>query len=120
LQDSLQSAINSVGVDVDSISRTTNLVNKTASEGATAAQPFISKALTFLTTTEPVSDTAQLLQRFGLLSAREDRHPALTQLAKPEVHSSRQLLLIADSSCLPADPHRHTVCHLFDQQFDCV
>jgi diacylglycerol kinase len=55
LQESLQSAINSVGVDVDSISRTTNVVTKTATDGATAAQPFISKALTFLTTTEPVS-----------------------------------------------------------------
>jgi hypothetical protein len=56
LQDSLQSAINSVGVDVDSISRTTNVVTKTATEGATAAQPFVSKAITFLTTTEPVSN----------------------------------------------------------------
>lgn len=61
VKDSLQSAINSVGVDVDSISRTTNVVTKTATEGATAAQPFISKALTFLTTTEPV-----LLAEYGL------------------------------------------------------
>ncbi|KAF6254588.1 hypothetical protein COO60DRAFT_1703264 [Scenedesmus sp. NREL 46B-D3] len=61
VKDSLQSAINSVGVDVESFSRTSETVTKTANEGATAAQPFISKALTFLTTTDPV-----LLAEYGL------------------------------------------------------
>jgi hypothetical protein len=54
LQESLTSAVNATGVDVNSLSRTTAVVSKTATEGVTAAQPFVSKAITFLTTTEPV------------------------------------------------------------------
>lgn len=55
LQDTVQSAFKSTGVDVDTITKTTNVVTKTATEGVTAAKPFLSQAVTFLTTTEPVS-----------------------------------------------------------------
>jgi hypothetical protein len=54
LQDTVQSAFKSTGVDVDSFSKTTSVVSKTASEGVTAAKPLLSQAITFLTTTEPV------------------------------------------------------------------
>lgn len=53
-QESLSSAIKTAGVDVGSLQRTTSVVTKTATESAAAAQPFISKAVTFLTTTDPV------------------------------------------------------------------
>lgn len=54
-QDTVQSAFKSTGVDVSSISKTTSVVTKTANEGVSAAKPFLSQAVTFLTTTEPVS-----------------------------------------------------------------
>lgn len=55
LQDTVQSAFKSTGVDVDSISKTTSVVTKTANEGVTAAKPLVSQAINFLTTTDPVS-----------------------------------------------------------------
>lgn len=61
VQDTVQSAFKSTGVDVDSISKTTSVVTKTAEEGVTAAKPFLSQAINFLTTTEPV-----LLAEYGL------------------------------------------------------
>eukprot|EP00775_Hariotina_reticulata_P005852 gene5852-6093_t len=61
VKESLTSAVNASGVDVNSLSRTTAVVSKTATEGVTAAQPFVSKAITFLTTTEPV-----VLAEYGL------------------------------------------------------
>lgn len=51
----MQSAFKSTGVDVDSISKTTSVVTKTANEGVTAAKPLLSQAINFITTTEPVS-----------------------------------------------------------------
>jgi hypothetical protein len=64
--------IKGAGVDVDSISRTTTTVVKTATEGANAATPFLTKAVNFLTTTEPV-----LLAEYGLAAV------ALYYLAPP-------------------------------------
>jgi len=61
VQDTVQSAFKSTGVDVDSFSKTTSVVTKTASEGVTAAKPLLSQAITFLTTTEPV-----VLAEYGL------------------------------------------------------
>lgn len=60
MQDTVQSAFRSTGVDVSSISKTTGIVTKTAEEGVTAAKPFLSQAITFLTTTEPVSVSVAL------------------------------------------------------------
>eukprot|EP00878_Enallax_costatus_P000403 GHUV01000492.1.p1 GENE.GHUV01000492.1~~GHUV01000492.1.p1 ORF type:complete len:402 (+),score=171.48 GHUV01000492.1:78-1283(+) len=61
VKDSLSSAFTATGVDVNSITRTTNVVSKTATEGVEAAQPFLSKAINFITTTEPV-----VLAEYGL------------------------------------------------------
>lgn len=61
VQDTVQSAFKSTGVDVDSFSKTTSVVTKTAEEGVTAAKPFLSQAINFLTTTDPV-----LLAEYGL------------------------------------------------------
>jgi rhodanese-related sulfurtransferase len=61
VKDSLSSAFTATGVDVDSIQRTTDVVQKTATEGVSAAQPFLSKFITFITTTEPV-----ILAEYGL------------------------------------------------------
>lgn len=55
VQESLSSAFTATGVDVNSIQRTTDVVQKTATEGVSAAQPFLSQFITFITTTEPVS-----------------------------------------------------------------
>jgi hypothetical protein len=42
-QDTLTGAIKSTGVDLDTVSKTTSTVAKTAADGATAAQPLLSK-----------------------------------------------------------------------------
>lgn len=55
MQDTVQSAFKSTGVDINSITKTTSVVTKTAEEGVTAAKPLLSQAANFLTTTEPVS-----------------------------------------------------------------
>lgn len=55
MQDTVQSAFKSTGVDVNSITKTTSVVTKTAEEGVTAAKPLLAQAVNFLTTTEPVS-----------------------------------------------------------------
>jgi len=61
LQDTFDSALKSTGVDVNSLSKTTTAVTQTANEGVSVAKPFLSQAITFLTTTEPVSSC--VLQR---------------------------------------------------------
>jgi hypothetical protein len=59
LQDTLGSAVKASGVDVDNLSRTTAAVTRTAEEGVTAAKPFLTQAVSFLTTTDPVSELTQ-------------------------------------------------------------
>jgi hypothetical protein len=54
-QDTLGSTLKATGVDLDSLSKTTAAVTKTANEGVTVAKPLLSQAYSFLTTTEPVS-----------------------------------------------------------------
>jgi len=61
VKDTLDSALKSTGVDVNSLSKTTTVVTQTANEGVSVAKPFLSQAITFLTTTEPV-----VLAEYGL------------------------------------------------------
>lgn len=68
LQDTLDSALKSTGVDVNSLSKTTTAVTQTANEGVSVAKPFLSQAITFLTTTEPVSSCVFCSSSTGLPS----------------------------------------------------
>eukprot|EP00877_Chromochloris_zofingiensis_P012145 jgi/Chrzof1/7184/Cz02g14020.t1 len=61
MQETLSSTIRATGVDVNAVSTTTAKVAQTAQDGAARAQPFLSKAINFLTTTEPVT-----LAEYGL------------------------------------------------------
>jgi hypothetical protein len=55
LQDTLQSALRSTGVDLGSLKTTTGTLAKTAEEGAAVATPFLTKVANFLTTAEPTT-----------------------------------------------------------------
>ena len=46
MQDTLTGAIKSSGVDLDTVAKTTATVAKTATDGATAATPFLAKFYT--------------------------------------------------------------------------